>query len=123
MSPVIECLGWIYFGGGYFSGYVDWKFALAFLVVNMGFGTLLSVSSLLLDEISHHTYPRQSQVLVLLLAAVAENLGYRQMTAYWRLIGVIQWLVGTKARWGDMTRTADWSSQIASRPISTADRT
>ena len=37
--------------------YVDCEFALAFLLVNIGFGTVLSVSSLLLDEISYHTYP------------------------------------------------------------------
>ncbi len=41
---------------------------------------------------------------MLLVAAVAENLGYRQMTAYWRLLGLMQWLAGTKARWGEMTR-------------------
>jgi hypothetical protein len=32
------------------------------------------------------------------------------------------WLAGTKARWGDMKRSADWSSQIASQPISTPDQ-
>jgi len=107
---------------GYFTGYLDWELALLFLVVNIGFGTLLSVTSLLLDEISNHTYPKQKQIVVLLLAAVAENLGYRQLTAYWRLIGLAQWLTGAKARWGVMTRTADWSSQVASSPASPANR-
>ena len=86
--------------------------------MNIGFGTLLSVTSLLLDEISNHTYPRRSQIFVLLFAAVVENLGYRQINTCWRLIGMVQWLTGTKARWGVMTRTADWSSQVASSPVS-----
>jgi hypothetical protein len=90
--------------------------------VNIGFGTLLSVSSLLLDEISHHTYPRLRQIVVLLAAATVENLGYRQMTAYWRLVGMTHWLAGTKARWGDMKRTANWSSQLSSHQASTPHR-
>ena len=122
LSPIVEALGWIYFGGGFLAGYVDWNLALAFIVVNIGFGTLLSVSSLLLDEISHHTYPRHNQIVVLLVAAVAENLGYRQLTAYWRFLGLVQWLVGTKARWGHMTRKADWSSQMTASPDPTTQR-
>ena len=43
-------------------GRVDVKIALAFLLVNIGFGTLLSASSLLLDETSYHTYPRPKQI-------------------------------------------------------------
>jgi cellulose synthase/poly-beta-1,6-N-acetylglucosamine synthase-like glycosyltransferase len=121
LSPVVEFLGWAFFGGGYFSGLVDWHFAVAFIVVNIGFGTLLSVSSLLLDEMANHTYPRQKQIFVLLVTAIAENLGYRQVTAYWRLVGTAQWLAGTRARWGDMTRKAGWS-QMASDPASTATR-
>jgi len=123
LSPVVEGLSWIYFGGGFLAGYVDWHFALAFLVVNIGFGTLLSASALLLDEVSHHTYPRQSQIFVLLAAAVAENLGYRQITLYWRFLGLVQWLSGSKPSWGEMARKAEWSSQMASSPVSTTNRT
>lgn len=122
LNPVVEAIGWAYFGGGFIAGFVEWDFALAFLLVNIGFGTLLSVSALLLDEVSHHTYPRLGQILKLLAAATVENLGYRQLTAYWRLVGMVEWLVGAKARWGDMKRTADWSSQLASQQISTTNR-
>ena len=121
LSPLVEALGWAYFGGGYIGGWVGLDFALAFLAVNIGFGTLLSVSSLLLDEMAHHTYPRLRQIFALLLAATVENLGYRQLTAYWRLVGTVEWLTGTKAHWGDMKRTADWS-QLASQQISTPNR-
>jgi len=122
LSPVVEALGWVYVTGGIIAGVVNWYFALAFLVVNIGFGTLLSVSSLLLDEISYHTYPRQRQIVALLVVAAVENLGYRQMTAYWRLLGMAHWLSGTKAHWGDMKRTADWSSQLSSHQPSTPNR-
>jgi hypothetical protein len=38
-------------------------------------------------------------------ASVLENLGYRQLTAFWHLQGASAALVGTKQEWGDMTRT------------------
>jgi cellulose synthase/poly-beta-1,6-N-acetylglucosamine synthase-like glycosyltransferase len=116
LSPLVECLSWIYFIGGYMAGYVDYEFAVAFLLVNVGIGILLSASSLLLDEISYHTYPRLGQVFTLLGAAVAENVGYRQITVYWRLIGLVQWATGRKQTWGEMKRTASWTSSIASAP-------
>jgi len=123
LSAVVEAVGWIFFGIGYFAGWVDLDFALTFLVVNVGFGILLTVSSLLLDEISHHTYPRQSQIFVLLLAAAAENFGYRQVNLYWRLLGLAHWIAGTKARWGDMKRNAAWANQLPPQQPSTPQRT
>jgi cellulose synthase/poly-beta-1,6-N-acetylglucosamine synthase-like glycosyltransferase len=116
LSPIFECLGWIYFGLGFVFGYVDLPMAGAFLLVSIGLGTLLSVSSLLLDEMAYYTYPRSRQIVWLLCAALAENLGYRQMTVYWRLLGLVQWMSGTRATWGQMKRTAQWSTVVAETP-------
>jgi cellulose synthase/poly-beta-1,6-N-acetylglucosamine synthase-like glycosyltransferase len=123
LSPIVEALGWVYFGGGYLAGYVDFEFAAAFLLVNVGFGTLLSVSSLLLDEVSYHTYPQQRQILVLLIAAFAENLGYRQLTVYWRLIGLLRWVTGVRQSWGEMKRSAAWSSSLGPGTATPVSRT
>jgi cellulose synthase/poly-beta-1,6-N-acetylglucosamine synthase-like glycosyltransferase len=119
LSPVVECLGWVYFIGGYVIGHVDLEIALAFLLVSIGFGTLLSASSLLLDETSYHTYPRPRQIVALVAAAIVENLGYRQLTAYWRLIGLAQWLAGTRQTWGEMKRTGAWTSELPAPPGTT----
>jgi hypothetical protein len=100
-------------------GHVDLEIALAFLLVSIGFGTLLSASSLLLDETSYHTYPRPRQIVALVAAAIIENLGYRQLTAYWRLIGLVQWLVGTRQTWGEMKRTGAWTSELPAPPSPT----
>jgi hypothetical protein len=97
-------------------GRVDLEMALAFLLVSIGFGTLLSASSLLLDETSYHTYPRPRQIVALVAAAIVENLGFRQLTAYWRLIGLAQWVTGTRQTWGEMKRTGAWTSELPTPP-------
>ena len=84
---------------------------LILLVAAMGLGVLLSVSALLLEEMSFHVYPAQRDVLKLLLAAVLENFGFRQLNSLWKLIGLYRWVRGKKATWGTMTRTASWQTR------------
>lgn len=119
LSPIFECLGWLYFSLGIVFGYVDLSMALAFLVVSVGLGTILSVSSLLLDEMAYYTYPKSRQIVWLLCAALVENIGYRQLMAYWRLLGLVQWVLGVRATWGHMQRTGNWSS-VVTEPAPTA---
>ena len=47
---------------------------------------------------------RQSQLAQLLLAAILENFGYRQLVAFWRLQGLWRWATGATQHWGEMTR-------------------
>jgi cellulose synthase/poly-beta-1,6-N-acetylglucosamine synthase-like glycosyltransferase len=109
-SPVVEVAGYVFFGAGLAVGAVSVEFAAAFLLVAIGLGILLSVLALLLEEMSFHTYPRVRDVLLLLIASVAENFGYRQLTALWRLMGLWKWATRRQARWGDMKRTASWQN-------------
>jgi hypothetical protein len=74
----------------------------------IGLGLLWSLSSMLLEEMSFHVYERPKQLVQLLVAAVLENFGYRQMIACWRLMGLLQWLFGGKRGWGEMKRTGAW---------------
>jgi hypothetical protein len=43
--------------------------------------------------------------LILLTAAVLENVGYRQLNAWWGVVGTAQAAAGKKG-WGTMTRKA-----------------
>ena len=62
----------------------------------------------MLEEMSFHLYPRFSQMGVLVVAAIAENLGYRQLNTVWRLVGLVRWLRGARSSWGTMTRRGSW---------------
>jgi len=104
LAPLIEVVGLLGLGAALAVGAVDGSFALLFFLVAYGFGILLSLLTLVLDELSFQRYERIRDRLVLVPWAVLESLGYRQLTAYWRLRGLVKFLRGC-TDWGVMTRT------------------
>ncbi len=104
LGPVVEVGGFAFMVLAYAWGLVSWEAFAAFLFAAIGLGILLSASGLLLEEMSFHLYPRGRQVARLALVAVAENFGYRQLTTWWRLVGLWRWATGREATWGRMRR-------------------
>ncbi|MBX3651965.1 MAG: glycosyltransferase family 2 protein [Burkholderiales bacterium] len=110
LGPLIEVAGYLFMICAFVLGMVSGEAFFTFLLVAFGFGLVLSVSSLLLEEMSFHIYPKPGQVAVLLLMVVVENFGYRQLNSLWRLWGLLLWMARSKARWGEMTRSASWQT-------------
>jgi cellulose synthase/poly-beta-1,6-N-acetylglucosamine synthase-like glycosyltransferase len=108
-GPLVELGGYLFMFVCFLVGVLSTSGWIAFLVVAIGFGVLLSVSALLLEELWFHVYPRASDIVLLFLLAVAENFGYRQLNSLWRLIGLLRWMRGGKAQWGTMARKASWN--------------
>jgi arginine exporter protein ArgO len=71
-------------------------FLLMFLAI--GYGTLLSIASVLLGEITVRRYPRFKEVMILVGYAFVENFGYKQLTTFYRAQGVLQFFRG-KQKW------------------------
>jgi cellulose synthase/poly-beta-1,6-N-acetylglucosamine synthase-like glycosyltransferase len=109
LGPLIELAGYLFMPLCFFAGVLSTTAWIAFLVVAIGFGVLLSVSALVLEELWFHVYPRPGDIVLLFLLAVAENFGYRQLNSVWRLIGLLRWMRGGKAQWGTMARKASWN--------------
>lgn len=107
-GPVIELTGYVFMITGFWLNMISLPVFLAFALAAIVLGILLSVSALLLEEMSFHLYPQPRQIVTLFLLAIAENFGYRQLTLLWRVSGLLHWLFGVKAQWGTMTRTASW---------------
>ena len=74
-----------------------------FFLAAVVFGALISVTSVLLEELSFRRYPRMRDLLMLFGLGVLENFGYRQLTTWWRLKGTLDFFRG-KQGWGVMTR-------------------
>ena len=108
LTPVMLVGGFAFLVLGMLGGIVSPAAFWAFLLAEVGLGIMLSMSALLLEELSFHTYKRPADLFALAMVAVIENLGYRQITTAWQLEGLWQWARRTRGRWGEMTRTASW---------------
>jgi cellulose synthase/poly-beta-1,6-N-acetylglucosamine synthase-like glycosyltransferase len=102
-GPVLEVLTLVVTLAGLAAGVVDWEMAKLVFMAAILYGTLISIASVLLEEMSFRRYRRLPDVLKLLAAAVLENFGYRQLTTFWRLRGTIDYWRG-RNDWGTMTR-------------------
>jgi cellulose synthase/poly-beta-1,6-N-acetylglucosamine synthase-like glycosyltransferase len=117
LAPVIEALGLISLALGLIFGIVDWGFAALFYLTAYGLGTALTAFTLILEDVSFHRYETFRDRTLLFWWALMENLGYRQMTVYWRLRGLAKFLMGRKD-WGTMERKGfQTSAPLASPPL------
>lgn len=105
LAPVIELAGLVLLPLGLAVGAVDGTFALQFLLVAYGYAMLINLIALAVEEYSFHRYSRWSDLVAAVSASVLENVGFRQLTALWRVQGGWQALTGRQQTWGEMTRT------------------
>lgn len=108
LNPVIEVAGSVFMVWAAVCGYVSLPALVLFLFAAVGVGVVLSLNALLLEEMTFHAYPKLRQILMLFVVVLAENFGYRQINAYWRLIGLWRFAARREAKWGEMRRTASW---------------
>ncbi|MEV4639638.1 glycosyltransferase [Actinoplanes sp. NPDC049548] len=104
LAPFVELLAVVLLPLGLWVGAVDVGFAWRFVLVAYGYGLLVSLVSLFIEEISFHRYPRWSDIARGVAAAILENFGYRQVLAAWQAAGAIGAWRGRKAVWGVMQR-------------------
>lgn len=106
LGPVVELAGYVVLPVALAMHAIDVPFAALFFVVSVLGGVLLSLSALLLEEVSFHRYPQWREIWTLALFAVIENFGYRQLTLWWRFRGMLSYLGGRRNTWGVMPREA-----------------
>jgi len=103
LAPVVEVLGILGLIVGVMLGAVDPSFAALFFLVAYGLGIVLASFTLMLEELSFHRYERLGDRALLMLWAVLESLGYRQLTVLWRIRGIWKFL-RKRTDWGVMQR-------------------
>jgi len=104
LGPFVETLGYVVVLLSFFLGVLDLQFLLLFVAAAGLYGVFLSVSAVLLEEMSFRRYPGWVDLTKLLVFAVLENLGYRQMLALFKVRAF--WDVVRRRRtWGRMDRS------------------
>jgi hypothetical protein len=115
MAPIVEALGFLMLGASLLAGLVDRTFAILFFALAVGVGLILSIATLLLDQAAFRRYRKAGDLGWLIAWAVAENIGYRQLTVYWRLRGLVKFMRG-RSDWGAMTRKGFATKPPAAQP-------
>jgi hypothetical protein len=100
---VIEVLGYVALVLGLWLGLLNLEFAWLFLLVSVGLGVFLSVTAVFLEELRLRRYERWRDLGKLVLYAILENFGYRQLTSLWRVMAIWSFL-RKNTEWGDMER-------------------
>ena len=111
MGPVIEVAGYFFIIACAVLGWLAWPEAMIFLLLAISLGMLLSTSAIMLEELSFHMYSRTRDLMLLYAIAILENFGFRQLTAIWRLQGLVRWLRGGKHVWETLTRSSSLSDR------------
>ena len=97
-GPLIELSGYLFMVVGVLCGFVSPPVFWSFLLLVVSLGMLLSISALLLEEVSCHIYTRRGNLFALVCMAIVENFGYHQLVLWWRLQGIYQWATRSVTR-------------------------
>ncbi|MBU9711159.1 glycosyltransferase family 2 protein [Evansella tamaricis] len=103
LGPVIELLGYVLLVAGLLFGVIHLEVALLMFAVAFFYGTLFSISAVLLEEWGYKRYPKPWHLIKLFLWSFTETFWYRPLTVLWRVEGIIS-AIRRKHDWGDMKR-------------------
>jgi cellulose synthase/poly-beta-1,6-N-acetylglucosamine synthase-like glycosyltransferase len=103
LGPLVELVGYPAVAGAVAADAVSVAFLASFLAVSLLLGILLSVAALALEEFSFRRHSRDRDAARLLLFAVLDNFGYRQLTDLFRILAFGD-LVRRRRHWGAMPR-------------------
>ncbi len=102
-SPLMEAAAWIAFPVGISLGVIDVAIVFAYIVCAWLFGTVITLIACGLEERGYRNYRRGRDPLRMVVFAVFENMGFRQMVDLYRLRGVWD-LARRRDGWGTMKR-------------------
>jgi cellulose synthase/poly-beta-1,6-N-acetylglucosamine synthase-like glycosyltransferase len=118
LGPVVELLGYLAVIAAAALGLLSPALTVLILGLAVSYGLILSFGAVLLEERAFRRYPDGRDLARLIMAAVLENLGYRQLMvvvrarAWWTLLR-------KRSGWGEMTRAGFGA---ASTPLAKARR-
>lgn len=93
---LVEFGGYILIPLSFILGLTSVSLFMLFILLSMVYGALLSVGGVLLEELTYRRYPKMGDLTRLLLYALLENFGYRQLIVFYRVQGFFQYLRGGK---------------------------
>ncbi len=108
LGAPVELLGYLTLPVFFIYGNLDLQYMTFFLLVSVAYGIFLSTLSIVLSASPEKTsetdmkgkslfyYSRIQDLLILFAAGILENVGYRQLTLWWRLKAIFDFFKGKK---------------------------
>ncbi len=103
LAPWIEIIGYATMALAALLGVLSREFFLQFLLFGYAFATLISIGSVLQEEITYRRYGNWRDVARLIAFCFLEHFPYRQMHMWWRVKGAIQYFRGD-VKWEPLRR-------------------
>ena len=116
LAPLVELFGWLALVAGLAVGAFNGEFAFLFMLVAVGYGFLLSLWAIVLEETGFRRYQRVPDFLRLLLFSVVEAFGYRQLTVWFRIQAFWKFARGNHS-WGVMQREGFAAAPRPAAPV------
>lgn len=104
LGPIVELVGYVLIPVAYFLGFLSPLWFWAFLFLSVTSGAFLSVSAVLLEEISFGLYRSWGDFSLMIAIGIIENFSYRILTLLFRLGAVLDMILG-RGGWGRQERT------------------
>ncbi len=117
IGPLIELSGYAVCAVAMLSGRINLSTFILFLGLSLLYGLVLTLGAIALEDAASGRFPAWDDLGRILLFALAENLGYRQLMHLWRLEGF--WQLIRKGEWGAMERKglSDPASPVAASQV------
>jgi cellulose synthase/poly-beta-1,6-N-acetylglucosamine synthase-like glycosyltransferase len=103
LSPLIELSGYLLLPVLWLLGLLSPSVAGTFFVLSVLYAVLVSALAVLLEDMAFRRYASIGDLGRLLIGAVLENFGFRQLTVWWRVRAFWEYLRGDLS-WGAMER-------------------
>lgn len=103
LAPVVEAMGCVFLPASLLLKMLFPEYAVLFLALAFLYGMLLSQLALGIESLMNVRYNRVTDRLILLVAAFFEQLGFRQLLAFERLVATLQ-VWKKRGTWGAMRR-------------------
>src|SRR5712664_2634611 len=110
LAPVIELGGIVTIALAAWFGVLSREFFLQFLIFGYAFATVISIGSVLQEELTYKRYSDWQDVVRLVSYCFFEHFPYRQLHMIWRLQGLWQYMRGDVA-WKPLKRKGLQSAQ------------
>jgi cellulose synthase/poly-beta-1,6-N-acetylglucosamine synthase-like glycosyltransferase len=119
LGPVVELLGYLIVPLSYLLGILDVAVLHAFFAAAVLYAIVISIVSVLLDDLAFRRYRGLGQLMSLASASIVEAVAFRPLCAWWRL-GAFWQHYRNDLSWGRMERRGLGSTGAAAPAADTA---